>query len=412
MRDYRSDIVWCDISSIIPYINNTKKHPKEQIAKIAGSIAEFGFDQPIVIDGDRVIIKGHGRYLAAQQLKLSQIPVLVRTDLTPAQVKASRIADNRVAQSDWDEELLRLEFSDLKSLDIDLGLTGFDDAELSKFLDEPLIVEEDGEVDVDKSELLKEQYGVESGQLWQLGNHRLLIGDATNADDVTHLLDGRIPLLMVTDPPYGVEYDPIWRDNINGLFGDGRRIMRGKVENDDRANWREAWALFPGDVAYIWHSALKIPEIVDSVVKNDFNARSLIVWYKQHFTLMRSGYHWSHESLLYAVRNNKTAHWIGDRKQTTVWQIESLNAAGRKGLKADQEVKLGHGTQKPIECMARPIRNHDSDYVYDPFCGSGTTLIACEQLKRSCLAIEIMPNYGAMIIDRFVKQTEIEPLLL
>jgi DNA modification methylase len=400
------------LDRLIDYSRNPRKND-QVIQKMVASITEFGFTIPVLAKSDGLVIDGHLRIKAARQLKINEVPVVVADHLTDAQVKAFRLLANRSANwAEWDEELLRLELSDLKSLDVDLGLTGFDDVEISKFLDEPLVVEEDGEVDIDKSELLKEQYGVESGQLWQLGKHRLFVGDATNVEDVTRLLDGRIPLLMVTDPPYGVEYDPTWRDNINGLFGDGRRIMRGKVENDDRIDWKEAWSLFSGDVAYIWHSALKIPEIVDSVVKNDFNARSLIVWYKQHFTLMRSGYHWSHESLLYAVRNNKTAHWIGDRKQTTVWQIESLNAAGRKGLKADQEVKLGHGTQKPIECMARPIRNHDSEYVYDPFCGSGTTLIACEQLKRSCLAMEIMPNYGAMIIDRFVKQTGIEPLLL
>jgi DNA modification methylase len=405
MRDYRSDIVWCDISSIIPYINNTKKHPKEQIAKIAGSIAEFGFDQPIVIDGDRVIIKGHGRYLAAQQLKLLQIPVLVRTDLTPAQVKAARIADNRVAQSDWDEELLRLEFSDLKSLDIDLGLTGFDDVEISKFLDEPLIVEEDGEVDIDKSELLKEQYGVESGQLWQLGKHRLLVGDATNVEDVTRLLDGHIPLLMVTDPPYGVEYDADWRTHARyadgSLLSTGHDRAKGIVTNDDNADWSQAWSLFPGDIAYIWHAQTQSPVVANSLLISGFKLCNLIVWAKNALVIGRGNYHHQHEPCWYVVREGATRHWIGDRKQTTLWQIDKQNKS-----------ETGHSTQKPIECMARPIRNHDSDYVYDPFCGSGTTLIACEQLKRSCLAMEIMPNYGAMIIDRFVKQTGIEPLLL
>jgi DNA modification methylase len=390
------------LDRLIDYSRNPRKND-QVIQKMVASITEFGFTIPVLAKSDGLVIDGHLRIKAARQLKINEVPVVVADHLTDAQVKAFRLLANRSANwAEWDEELLRLEFSDLKSLDIDLGLTGFDDVEISKFLDEPLVVEEDGEVDIDKSELLKEQYGVENGQLWQLGKHRLLIGDATNADDVTRLLDGRIPLLMVTDPPYGVEYDASWRKDAMPDTNPGNTGgMHGKVTNDDRADWSQAWSLFPGDIAYIWHAHTQSPIIANSLLISGFKLCNLIVWAKNALVIGRGNYHHQHEPCWYVVREGATRHWIGDRKQTTLWQIDKQNKS-----------ETGHSTQKPIECMARPIRNHDSDYVYDPFCGSGTTLIACEQLKRSCLAMEIMPNYGAMIIDRFVKQTGIEPLLL
>jgi hypothetical protein len=175
----------------------------------------------------------------------------------------------------------------------------------------------------------------------------------------------------------------------------------GIVANDDNSDWSQAWSLFSGDIAYIWHAQTQSPVVANSLLISGFKLCNLIVWAKNALVIGRGNYHHQHEPCWYVVRENATRHWIGDRKQTTLWQIDKQNKS-----------ETGHSTQKPIECMARPIRNHDSEYVYDPFCGSGTTLIACEQLKRSCLAMEIMPNYGAIIIDRFVKHTGIEPLLL
>ena len=199
------------------------------------------------------------------------------------------------------------------------------------------------------------------GDLWVLGKHRLLCGDATVATDVERLLGDVTPLLMVTDPPYGVEYDPGWRNKA----GAAATKRTGKVLNDDRADWREAWALFPGDVAYVWHGALHATTVAESLEASGFNIRSQIIWAKDRLVLSRGDYHWQHEPCLYAVKKTGKGHWAGDRKQTTLWQIANK----------DQDAETVHGTQKPVECMRRPILNNSSpgQAVYEPFMGSGTT---------------------------------------
>ncbi len=398
------------IERCIDYSRNPRKNDAV-ISKMVASITEFGFTIPVLVKSDGLVIDGHLRLKAARQLHLDKVPVVIADHLSEAQVKAFRLLANRSVQwAEWDDELLKLELDDLKKLDFDLKLTGFDDEELLGCLQSSDLIQQDTEPQSDRAEELLEEWKVKRGDLWICGDHRIYCGDATNQEDVEKLLQGAQPLMMVTDPPYGVEYDPTWRDHCGGQFGDGKTKMRGKVENDDRADWREAWALFHGDVAYVWHASLKSAEVFNSLMQCEFQSRALIVWFKQHFTLMRTGYHWSHELLWYAVRNGKTAHWIGDRKQTTVWQIDSLNTAGRKGIKEEQEVKLGHGTQKPLECMARPIRNHDSEWIYDPFCGSGTTLIAAHNLNRKALAMEINPAYVAVSLQRFLDHSGIKPV--
>lgn len=201
---------------------------------------------------------------------------------------------------------------------------------------------------------------------------------------------------MVTDPPYGVEYDPTWRDNVAGSFKPGPVKLRGKVENDHRSDWREAWELFPGDVAYIWHAARFAGSVIDSLEATGFEIRAQIIWRKQHFALSQGHYHWQHEPCVYAVRKGRQAHWIGDRKQSTIWDIESLNIAGRTDR---EEEKTAHGTQKPLECMRRPLRNHGGD-VYDPFLGSGTTMVAAQELGRTCYGMELSPAYVAVVLER------------
>lgn len=209
--------------------------------------------------------------------------------------------------------------------------------------------------------------------------------------------------LMVTDPPYGVEYDPEWREghDLNmgkglGLKGMARSL--GKVSNDDRVDWTPAYSLFTGDVAYVWHAGIYAGILAANLYAADLLIRTQIIWIKQHFVFGRGAYHWQHEPCWYAVRKGKKSNWIGDRKQSTAWQIENNNPIGHH---AEKEQKTGHGTQKPIECMARPIRNHESDAIYDPFLGSGTTLIAAEQLGRVCFGMEIDPVYCDVIRERF-----------
>jgi DNA modification methylase len=225
------------------------------------------------------------------------------------------------------------------------------------------------------------------GDVWLLGRHRLVCGDSTDPAVVERVLAGVQPHLMVTDPPYGVEYDPAWR-NRAGLSTTSRT---GTVANDDRADWREAWALFPGEVAYVWHGALHAATVAESLAACGFDIRAQIIWAKERLVMGRGHYHWQHEPAWYAVRG--TGHWSGDRKQTTLWQIAS------KG----QDAETTHGTQKPVECMARPIRNNSSpgQAVYEPFCGSGTTLIAAEMEGRACHAIELSPAYVDVAVRRW-----------
>ena len=239
----------------------------------------------------------------------------------------------------------------------------------------------------------------EPGDVWLLGKHRIVCGDSTDADTVSKLLNGVEPLLMVTDPPYGVEYDPSWRNQVGATAT--KRV--GKVLNDDRADWREAWALFPGDVAYIWHGALHAATVAESLEEAGFKVRSQIIWAKKSLVMSRGDYHWQHEPCWYAVKKTGKGHWAGDRKQTTLWQIANR----------EQDSVTVHGTQKPVECMKRPIENNSSpgQAVYEPFSGSGTTIIAAEMTGRSCHAIELSPAYVDVAVKRWQDFTGEEAIL-
>lgn len=233
---------------------------------------------------------------------------------------------------------------------------------------------------------------VVNGDIWQLGKHRLACGDATDGAVVQKLLDRSKPRLMVTDPPYGVGYEPKWRKDALG--GNSARAI-GTVLNDDCVDWRAAWALFPGDIVYCWHAGMHASAVEASLAAADFRVRSQIIWDKGRLIISRGHYHWRHEPCWYAVRKLKTANWQGDRKQVTVWQIPHRRS------------ETGHGTQKPVECMRRPILNHtlQGDAVYDPFVGSGTTLIAAEMTGRKCFAIELSPEYCGLVIARWEHHT-------
>ncbi len=371
------------VSDLIPYANNARTHSEAQVALIAGSIREFGFNNPVLVDGEHGIIAGHGRVLAAQMLSFKTIPVIELTHLSEAQKRAYILADNRLAeQAGWDRELLGLELADLSELGIDLDGIGFEGAELDALLAH-------GAADP-KEEATPEAPDIpvsRPGDLWQLGAHRLMCGDATDAAAVARLLDGVTPHLMVTDPPYGVMYDPEWRNRA----GTSETKRTGKVLNDDRADWREAWALFPGDVAYVWHGALHATTVADSLQASGFDIRSQIIWAKDRLVLSRGHYHWQHEPCWYAVRGR--GHWSGDRTQTTLWSIPNR----------DQDAATVHGTQKPVECMRRPMLNNSSQgkAVYEPFSGSGTTIIAAESCGRVCHAMELDPAYIDVAVLRW-----------
>jgi DNA modification methylase len=376
------------ITEVKPYANNPRQND-DAVEAVAESIRRFGFRQPIVVDADGVIVAGHTRFRAAQRLGLATVPVHVATDLIADEVRAYRLADNKTAElASWDTSMLSIELDALRGTGIDWTLLGFDEEELAKLL-APAGTE--GLTDPDAVPEKPGDPVTKPGDLWLLGKHRLLCGDSTSAADVARLLDGAVPTLMVTDPPYGVEYDPEWRMDA-GLTGNTARM--GKVMNDDRADWTEAWKLFPGDVAYVYHAGVFASTVQQSLERAGFAIRAQIIWAKDRLALSRGDYHWQHEPCWYAVREGGKGHRTDDRTQTTLWSIPARDDAGH-----------GHGTQKPVECMERPVRNHLADTVYEPFAGSGTTLIACERTGRACIAMELDPGYCDVVVRRWEEFT-------
>ena len=379
------------VDALIPYARNARTHSAEQIDQIAASIKEFGWTNPVLVDGENGIIAGHGRVLAARKLGQKDVPVIELAHLSEAQRRAYILADNKLAlNAGWDDSLLAIELQDLASLDFDVSITGFSEDELDKLNQEEVST---GLTEEDAIPGFTATPATVLGDVWILGKHRVMCGDSTSADDVGALLAGVEPHLMVTDPPYGVEYDPTWRADAGINKNQGKM---GGVQNDDRADWRDAWALFPGDVAYVWHADKFSPDVAESLRACDFELRSMVIWAKSRLVLSRGHYHYQHEPCWYAVKKGGTGHWSGDRSQTTLWQMNDREDSGH-----------GHGTQKPVEAMRRPVVNNSSrgQTVYDPFLGSGTTLIACETTGRTCYGMEIDPRYCDVIVRRWQEHT-------
>jgi DNA modification methylase len=371
-------------AALIPYAKNARTHSEAQVAEIAASMRAFGWTNPILVDGDNGIIAGHGRLLAARKLGMDRVPVIELAGLSEAEKRAYVLADNKMAlNAGWDEELLGLELADLGALGFDLSLTGFSEDEIAALTSLGTV----GLTDPDEVPELAEEAVSVRGDVWSLGRHRLICGDSTDPADVERVLDGVKPHLCVTDPPYGVSYDPAWRRKL----GEAKELATGRVLNDDRADWREAWALFPGEVLYVWHGALHAATVAEGLEASGFAVRAQIIWDKTRLVIGRGDYHWQHEPCWYAVRKGGRGHWSGDRRQTTVWQIPHRKSAS------------GHGTEKPVECMRRPIENNSSagQAVYEPFSGSGTTLIAAEMTGRPCHAVELDPLYVDLAVTRW-----------
>jgi DNA modification methylase len=372
---------------LIPYARNSRSHSEPQVAQIAASIREFGFTNPVLIGADNDIIAGHGRVLAAHKLGLPEVPCIRLGHLTPTQKRAYVIADNKLAlNAGWDEEMLKLEIASLCDENFDMDLIGFSEDEIAALLAEATA---EGLTDPDEVPEAPADPVTVLGDVWIMGKHRIACGDCTDMGTVEKALNGVQPHLMVTDPPYGVEYDPSWRAEAGVNKNKGKM---GKVLNDDRADWRDAWALFPGDVAYVWHASLFTREVLDSLEACKFNRRSMIIWVKDRFTLGRGDYHWQHEPCWYVVRSGSKGHYVGGRSQSTTWNIKAREDGG-----------VGHGTQKPVECMKRPIENNSSpgQAVYEPFSGSGTTIIAGEMTGRCIHAIELNPAYVDVAVKRW-----------
>ncbi len=386
------------LDRLLPYAANARTHSDAQVAEIAGSIREYGFNNPVLVDDHGILIAGHGRLLAARRLGLTEVPVIRLGHLTETQARAFRIADNRIAlNAGWDDELLSAELARLVEDGTTLDGLGFDTTELNRLL--ALEAPASGLTDEDAAPEPPATPVTRPGDLWRLGDHRLLCGDATVATDVERLLEGSRPHLLITDPPYGVAYDPAWRNAVRTPSD-----RTGKVANDDRADWREAWSLFPGDVAYVWHAAIHATTVAESLIACGFEIRAQIIWSKTRFALGRGDYHWQHEPLLYLVRRGAKSHWQGARDQSTLWSIAPAGG---------EDAATNHGTQKPVEVMRRPMVNNSArgEAVYDPFCGSGTTLIAAETTGRVGFALEIDPAYCDVIVQRWEAFTGRQVLL-
>lgn len=374
-------------------ITNLKANPTnprilrdDKFAKLKKSIQEFPDmlnKRPIVAvtdtDGRLMVLGGNMRLRACQDLKMKEVPVILADEWTEEQRREFIIKDN-VGFGEWDWDALANGWDTDQLQDWGMDLPVDFGAETNEGLTDPDEVPEVPETPV-----------TVLGDVWVMGKHRIVCGDSTSADTVAKCLNGVKPHLMVTDPPYGVEYDANWRSEVNNDGADSKRAV-GKVLNDDRADWREAWALFPGEVAYVWCAGTKSHTVALSLEACGFDMRSMIVWAKQRHTFGRSHYHEQKEPCWYAVKKGGTGHWAGDRKQTTLWQIDN-----------NRNSETGHSTQKPVECMKRPIENNSSpgQAVYEPFSGSGTTIIAGEMTGRSIHAIELSPTYVDVAVKRW-----------
>lgn len=388
--------VW-PLERLQTYEKNPRVAPAAAVEMLAEGIAKHGFRNPVQVDKDGVIIAGHTRLMAAKRLGMTEVPVIVHADMTPAQAAALRIADNKLAElTDWSPELLLSELAMLEEVGQGWDGLGFSEEELAALFAE----QTEGLTDPDDVPEPPADPVTVEGDVWLLGNHRIICGDSTSADVVGKLLGQVKPHLMVTDPPYGVEYSAGWRNeampqkNDPSRWRDGTGSPTGAVMNDDRADWSEAYSLFPGDVAYVWHAGNMAHIVASSIIESGFDLRAQIIWAKSQFVIGRGNYHPHHEPCWYAVRKKTgaTAHWNGDRKQSTLWQIDK-----------PQKSETGHSTQKPVECMKRPIENNSSpgQAVYEPFSGSGTTIIAGEMTGRHVYAIELNPAYVDVAVKRW-----------
>ena len=376
------------IGKLVPYVNNARTHSPEQINKLRSSLREFGFINPVIIDRDFGVIAGHGRILAAKEEGIAEVPCVFADHLTEAQKKAYIIADNRMAMdAGWDEELLRVEIEALQAEAFDLSLTGFDDKELSDLFKDDADVQED-DFDVD-AELEKPTFS-KTGDVWTLGRHRLVCGDSTKADTFEVLMNGRKANLVVTDPPYNVNYEG----------------TAGKIKNDNLADEKFYRFLFDAfsniekvmadDASiYVFHADTEGLNFRKAFSDAGFYLSGCCIWKKPSLVLGRSPYQWQHEPCLYGWKKSGKHQWYSDRKQTTIWEFEKTKK------------NTDHPTMKPIPLLAYPIQNSSmsNTLVLDPFGGSGSTLIACEQTDRDCYTIELDEKYCDVIVKRYIEQT-------
>ena len=378
------------IDKLIPYVNNARTHNAEQINKLRASLREFGFINPVIIDGEYNIIAGHGRVMAAKEEHIEEVPCVLADHLTPAQKKAYIIADNRMAQdAGWDEELLRIEIEALQAEAFDIGLTGFEEQEIADlFGSDDDKVEDD---DFDLNEALEKAAFVKRGDIWQVGRHRLMCGDATSEEDVAVLMDGKKANLIVSDPPYGVSF----------TSSDGLTIQNDSIKGEEFYNFllqafkNMAAHLEKGGAAYIFHADTEGLNFRRAFQDAGFHLAGCCIWVKNSLVLGRSDYQWQHEPVLYGFLQNGKHPWYSDRSQTTIWNFDKPKR------------NKNHPTSKPLDLLAYPIGNSSqaNGIVVDTFGGSGSTLMACEQTNRICHTMELDEKYASVILRRYVEDT-------
>ena len=386
-----TDMQLVAVEKLVPYVNNARTHSPEQLAKLRSSLREFGFINPVIIDRDFSVIAGHGRIAAAKEEGITEVPCVFVDYLTEAQKKAYILADNRMAlDAGWDEELLRIEIESLQGADFDVSLTGFGEDEIAD------LFAGDGEKDVkdddfDLSAALEKAAFVERGDIWMVGRHRLMCGDATSAEDVAALMDGKKANLIVTDPPYNVAFKS----------GSGLSIQNDSMENGEFYTFlynsfqNMAEHLEKGGAAYVFHADTEGLNFRKAFVDAGFHLAGVCIWVKNSLVLGRSDYQWQHEPVLYGFLKNGKHPWYSDRKQTTIWNYDKPKR------------NKNHPTSKPLDLLGYPISNSSQEnaIVLDTFGGSGSTMMACEQTNRICFMCELDEKYASVILRRYVEDT-------
>jgi DNA modification methylase len=380
------------VSKLVPYVNNARTHSAEQIMKLRSSLREFGFINPVIIDSDYNVIAGHGRIMAAKEEGLKEVPCVLVDYLTESQKKAYILADNRMAMdAGWDEELLRIEIESLQADGFDIGFTGFDENELADLFgtDDTSDIKDDG---YDLSAALEKATFVEKGDIWTVGRHRLMCGDATASVDVSTLMDGKKANLVITDPPYNVAFES----------SDGLSIKNDKMTTDkfyefllaafkNMANYLES-----GGAAYIFHADTEGLNVRRAFLDAGFRLSGCCIWVKNSLVLGRSDYQWQHEPVLYGFLPGKH-YWskAAGRSQTTIWNFDK------------PKKNNNHPTSKPLDLLAYPIGNssRENAVIIDTFGGSGSTLMACEKTNRICYTMELDEKYASVILRRYVEDT-------
>ena len=389
MKKTTTDMQLVAVEKLVPYVNNARTHSQEQITKLRSSLREFGFINPVIIDRDFNVIAGHGRIAAAKEEGITEVPCVFADFLTEAQKKAYILADNRMAlDAGWDEELLRIEIESLQGADFDVSLTGFGEDELADLFagEGDKDVKDDG---FDLSAALEKAAFVERGDIWTVGRHRLMCGDATSAEDVAALMDGKKANIIVTDPPYGVSFKS----------SGGLTIQNDSMKGDEFYTFlynsflQMAAHLENGGAAYVFHADTEGLNFRKAFVDAGFHLAGVCIWVKNSLVLGRSDYQWQHEPILYGFLKNGKHQWFSDRKQTTIWNYDKPKR------------NKNHPTSKPLDLLGYPIRNSSQEnaIVLDSFGGSGSTMMACERTNRICCLMELDEKYASVILRRAVE---------